>query len=131
MAIDNGDSIAAAYIDFAKAFDSVNHQKLLHKLQGYGISGNLMNWIKDFLFERLQCTNVGGVVSQYKYIISGVIQGSCLGPLLFVIYINDIVTLFRQYCVCKLYADDLKLYVCISSTCCASSLQTFLDRLAH
>jgi len=106
LAIDNGDSITAAYIDFAKAFDSVSHQKLLHKLQGYGISGNLINWIKDFLFKRLQCTKVGDTLSQYKHLISGVIQGGCLGPLLFVIYVNDIVTLFGQDCVCKLYADD-------------------------
>jgi len=123
LAIDNGDSITAAYIDFAKAFDSVSHQKLLHKLQGYGISGNLINWIKDFLFKRLQCTKVGDTLSQYKHLISGVIQGSCLGPLLFVIYVNDIVTLFGQDCVCKLYADDLKLYMRINSTHCASSLR--------
>jgi len=48
------------------AFDSVSHQKLLHELQGFGVSGNLMNWITDFLFERLQCTKVGDAVSQYK-----------------------------------------------------------------
>ena len=54
LAIDNGDSITATYIDFAKAFDSISHQKLLHKLQGYGISCNLINWIKDFLFKRLE-----------------------------------------------------------------------------
>ena len=131
LGIDNGDCITVAYIDFAKAFDSVSHQKLLYKLLNYGISGNLLEWIKNFLCERLQCTKVGNTLSPYMYLTSGVIQGSCLGPLLFVIYINDVVTLFGHGCVCKLYADDLKLYMRMNSTHCAAELQNSLDRLAY
>jgi len=116
---------------FAKAFDSVSHQKLLYKLLNYGISGNLLEWIKNFLSERLQCTKVGNTLSPYIYLTSGVIQGSCLGPLLFVIYINDVVSLFGHGCVCKLYADDLKLYMRMNSTHCAAELQNSLDRLAY
>ena len=132
LGIDNGDGITVtvAYIDFAKAFDSVSHQKLLYKLLNYGISGNLLEWIKNFLSERLQCTKVGNTVSPYIYLTSCVIQGSCLGPLLFVIYIND-VTLFGHDCVCKLYADDLKLYIRMNSTHCGVEFQNSLDRLAY
>ena len=111
LAVDNNDGITVAYIDFAKAFDSVSHQKLLYKLQNYGISGNLLNWIKNLLSGRLQCTKVGDIFSAYKHLSSGVIQLSCLGPLLFVIYVNDVVSLFGEDCVCNLYADDMKLYM--------------------
>jgi len=134
LAVDNSDGITAAYIDFAKAFDSVSHQKLLYKLQNYGISGNLLNWIKNLLSGRLQCTKVGDIFSPYRHLSSGVIQLSCLGPLLFVIYVNDVVSLFGEDCVCNLYADDMKLYMrtnSSSSSYCASRLQNYLDRLAH
>ena len=87
LAVDNNDGITVVYIDFAKAFDSVSHQKLLYKLQNYGISGN---WIKNFLSGRLQCTKVRDIFSPYRHLSSGVIQSSCLGPLLFVIYVNDV-----------------------------------------
>jgi len=101
---------------------SVSHPKLYHKLQGYGISGSvgLLAWIKDFLSARTQCTRVGDSVSNIEYLVSGVIQGSCLEPILFVLYINDIVQIFDECCICKLYADDLKLYMRISSPECTS-----------
>jgi len=100
----------ALYIDFAKAFDTVSHNKLCHKLLSYSIDGNLYSLLENFLAERLQCTRVGNSCSTKISLRSGVIQGSCLGPLLFVLYVNDIVQLFDGLCVCKLYADDLKLY---------------------
>ena len=129
LAIDGRDGVVTAYIDFAKAFDSVSHPKLYHKLQGYGISGSMLAWIKDFLSARFQCTRVGDSVSTVEYLISGVIQGSCLGPILFVLYINDIVQLFDECCTCKLYADDLKLYMHMKSPDCATMFQKHLDKL--
>jgi len=80
---------------------------------------------------RLQCTKVGDIFSPYRHLSSGVIQGSCLGPLLYVIYVNDVVSLFGEDCVCKLYADDMKLYMRMNSSYCAPILQNYLDRLAH
>jgi len=129
LAIDSRDGVLAAYVDFAKAFDSVSHPKLYHKLRGYGISGSVLAWIKDFLSARTQCTRVGDSVSNIEHLVSGVIQGSCLGPILFVLYINDIVQMFDECCTCKLYADDLKLYMRISSPDCTSMFQKCLDKL--
>ena len=104
-------SVTVAYTDFAKAFDTVCHNKLLHKLSAYGITGNLLQWIESFRTGRSQQTRVSQSFSNVTNLFSGVVQGSVLGPLLFVIFINDIVTLFDgSNCKCKLYADDLKLY---------------------
>jgi len=97
-----------AYIDFF-AFDTVSHPKLLHKLKSYGIEGVLHQWIENFLTERLHYTKVNNVYSEYDYIWSGVEQGSCLGPLLFLIYINSIIDCFNDKVNCQLYADDVKL----------------------
>jgi len=69
----------------------------------------MLTWIHNVLTERTHCTRVGNCLSSTKYLTSGVVQGSCLGPIRFVIYISDIVSVFDQCCVCKLYADDLKL----------------------
>ena len=117
------------YIDYAKAFDSVSHQKLCYKLQAYGISGNLLKWIQDFLSERSQCVRVGNALSSMKSLTSGVVQGSCLGPLLFIIYINDIVGFFDDQCTCKLYADDMKLYTIVRTTDFLPHFQQCLDRI--
>ena len=123
LTLEGKDGVTVAYIDFAKAFDSVSHQKLCHKLLGYGISGDTLTWIENFLSERTQCTRVNGSLSSCRQLLSGVIQGSCLGPILFVLYINDIVKLFDEQCTCKLYADDLKLYTCANFSDSASMLQ--------
>ena len=86
ISIENKHQNRVAYIDFSRAFDSVSHTKLLHKLKSYGINGILLEWISDFLSERMHCTRVGNVFSSFRYIRSGVVQGSCLGPQLFLIY---------------------------------------------
>ena len=129
--IENGRRQAVAYIDFAKAFDSVCHSKLLLKLKQYGVCGSLLEWIGSFLTGRTQQTRVGNTLSDVNVIISGVVQGSCLGPTLFLIYINDLVDVFSGGVIVKLYADDVKLY----SSCVANvndidlELQNNLDKL--
>ena len=94
LAIDNKCGVNIAYIDYAKAFDSVSHSKLCHKVASYGICGNLLEWIRNFLNNRQQCTRVGNAFSSVKQLTSGVVQGSCLGPLLFLLFINDVTNLF-------------------------------------
>jgi len=115
ISIENKHQNRVAYIDFSRAFDSVSHAKLLHKLKSYGVDGVLLQWIGDFLSDRVHCTRVGNVLSSFCYIRSGVVQGSCLGPLLFLIYINDITDVFNAQVNCKLYADDVKLYTEVKS----------------
>jgi hypothetical protein len=98
----------AIFFDFAKAFDRVPHQPLLYKLWVYGIRGNLHQWIKSFLENRSFKVKVGPELSFLGEIKSGVPQGSVLGPLLFLLYVND---LPEQLSVnCLLFADDLKIW---------------------
>jgi len=121
-----------AYIDFAKAFDSVCHSKLLYKLSQYGIYGPLLNLIESFLSGRSQRTKAGDDLSDLTYITSGVIQGSCLGSILFVLFINDLPDVFTDAVTLKLYADDVKLYsnMKTSSLDTAADLQKQLHKLA-
>ena len=119
-----------AYIDYSKAFDTVCHSKLAAKLAATGITGNLLKWLKDFLNCRTQVTRVGMSLSDTVVdITSGVVQGSCLGPLLFMLYINDVVTLFDDKIRCKLYADDVKLYSVVNTQADSLAMQEKLDQL--
>ena len=129
LALNNNKGVAIAYIDYAKAFDVVCHSKLLLKLSAYGITGDLIEWIRSFLSERTQCTRVNQSYSNYTSIVSGVIQGSVLGPLLFLLYINDVTDIFNSSCVGKLYADDIKLYSVLENPFDYSDLQSNLSEL--
>ena len=82
------------YVDFKKAFDSVSHTKLLLKLQTYGITGDLLGWITSFLSSRTQSVKIFDALSSVIVVRSGVFQGSVLGPILFLLYVNDIVDIF-------------------------------------
>ena len=114
-------------MDFAKAFDKVSHNRLLYKLQAYGIQGKAHRWIADFLAGRSQKVVVDGEESESCPVTSGVPQGSVLGPTLFLLFINDIGNDITSNI--RLFADDTILYRPISSSTDADQLQADLDRL--
>ena len=89
-AFDKGGPVDVIFIDFAKAFDLVNHSVPLNKLYKYGIRGSLLDWCRDYLTNRRQRVVVKREVSDWLTVTSCVLQGSLLGPLFFIIYINDL-----------------------------------------
>ena len=121
-------SMDVLYTDFEKAFDKVSHRKLIIKLEAYGIGGNLLEWIRSFLRSRKQRVVMGAAVSTWRGITSGVPQGSVLGPLLFVVYINDlpdkIVNCF------EMYADDSKVIAEVGDMD-ESSLQSDINEIKN
>ena len=88
--MDNGELTGVVFLDIQKAFDSVDHNILLDKLKFYGISQMEFKWFQSYLTDRYQQCQINGFLSRKEKIISGVPQGSILGPLLFLIYINDL-----------------------------------------
>ena len=123
-------SVDCVYIDFAKAFDSVVHSKLCAKVASFGFGGKLLGWIAAFLTGRTQQVKVGKSVSGIINVLSGVPRGSVLGPLLFLLYINDLVDVFDSKLKVKLFADDVKVYVVLDNINSGELLQSGLDNLA-
>jgi len=109
--LDQGIRINVIYTDFEKAFDKVPHQGLISKLEAYNLNSALLLWIQDFLCNRKQRIIVNGTYSQWYRVENGISQGSILGPLLFLIYINDLPNITQNADTrIYLYADDAKIY---------------------
>ena len=126
-AIENGDPVDAIYCDFAKAFDSVPHKRLLRKLRACGVAGRVLRWIEAFLTGRRQRVVLNGARSDWTDVVSGVPQGSVLGPLLFVVYVNDLPEVVQSSV--QLFADDTKIYGSVGQATDVLRLQSDLDAL--
>ena len=113
LVLDHHLSVDLMFIDFHKAFDTVSHQRLMKKLYHCGIQGNVYNCIFSWLTKRTQRVFIKGHSSTYVHVDSGVPQGTVLGPLMFLLYINDITTNITSSI--RLFADDCVLYCVIHS----------------
>ena len=107
--LENGEFVVGVFLDFSRAFDTVNHDILLQKLHHYGIRGSAMKWFQSYLSDRNQYVTYNGTESSKRAIKCGVPQGSILGPLLFLIYINDL-SKVCNYMMPLLFADDTNLF---------------------
>ena len=121
--------VDVAVLDFSKAFDTVPHKRLLGKLQLYGITGDVHRWIGKFLTGRKQRVIVDGEKSEEVDVLSGVPQGTVLGPLLFLLHINDLPSAVHPDTKCRLFADDCLLYRTVSTTQDQLQLQRDLQQL--
>ena len=128
-AMDSGFQTDVILLDFSKAFDTVPHKRLLNKLQNCKINNFIMTWIKSWLTQRTQCVVVDGISSSSVSVLSGVPQGTVLGPLLFLIYVNDIASGVSSSI--RLFADDCILYRTVKCEADSIILQRDLDILSQ
>ena len=115
-AINTRDLTMATFVDMAKAFDTVNHKILLNRLELLGISGNVLKLLRNYLTDRKQSTMANGITSRLDNVTCGIPQGSTVGPLMYIIYMNDISTSLKN-CKYQLYADDTVLYLSENCLC--------------
>ena len=110
LLVDEGKLVGATFIDLSKAFDTISHSNLLRKLPQYGICDEELGWVTDYLFHRSVVVSYGSCLSDKQDILTGVPQGSILGPLLLIIFFNDITDVIEVAKIVK-YADDSVIYV--------------------
>ena len=127
QALDEGHATDVIFLDFAKAFDTVPHKRLLHKLNRYGINGRMLKWLESFLTGREQRVVLDGTPSAWTSVASGVPQGTVLGPTLFLLYVADIPHVVKSFL--EMFADDTKIYRCIKNLDDRRVLQGDLDAL--
>ena len=127
-ALDKKLQVDVTILDFENAFDKVAHTRLIHKLYYHDIRGDLLQWIKSFLTNRTQRVVVNGTCSSPCGVTSGVQQGSVLGPILFLIYINDITSNIHSQL--RLFADDCLVYRPINSPADHKTFQDDLYKLS-
>ena len=123
-AMNDGNEICSVFFDLRKAFDSVPHGPLLDRLLSYSLDPSLVAWIHGYLAGRTQTVVVGGEQSASLPVISGVPQGSVLGPLLFIIYVNDLTSVISPYSKLSMFADDIALYRSITAAADYPQLQS-------
>ena len=120
----------AVFCDISKAFDRVWHRGLIHKLNAAGVTGEVLAWFTNYLADRKQRVVIPGTTSDSVYIQAGVPQGSILGPLLFLSYINDIVNDIGANI--RLFADDTSLYIIVETPAAAAAcLNTDLSKISR
>ena len=127
--LDDHGALDAIYLDFAKAFDIVPHERLLLKVENHGIKGNALKWIRDFLSNCQQRVVIIGTHSAWAPVTSGIPQGSVLGPLLFVIFVNDMPDVVKSFLY--MFADDAKLFTRVNATDGISQLQDDFNALSN
>jgi len=117
-------------VDYQRAFDSVVHSKLLAKLTCFGVSEKLLDWLAAFLSSRSQRVVIENCNSKSIPVVSGIVQGSVLGPVLFILYINDVSDVINSPVNLQLFADDLKLFSNFTISSATHSLQQALDAVS-
>ena len=128
--LDEGKEVRAIFCDISKAFDRVWHKGLLFKLKSAGVTGSLLTWFSDYLNDRKQRVVLPGASSSWTSVKAGVPQGSILGPLLFLLYINDIVEDINSSI--RRFADDTSLYIIVDNPFqAAEQLNSDLQKIYH
>ena len=115
-ALDRGKEVCVVFFDVSKAFDKVPHLPLLQQMEEINLNPFLIRWLKDYLSDRQQVVAVEGELSTKLPVVSGMPQGSILSPLLFIIYINNIVTIITPGSEINMFADDIALLPCYHIT---------------
>ena len=126
--LDQGEQIDVVYLDMSKAFDKVNHSTMINKLKSYGFNGSLLSWFKSYFHNRRQQVTALGSTSPSRLVTSGVPQGSILGPVLFLLYVNDLPDTISSSTIAT-FADDTKVFQCISCEADSTHLQENLNNI--
>ena len=122
--------IDAIYTDLMSAFNQINHDIILVKLSRLGFHNNLVMWLKSYLNQRSYCVKINRCLSNVFVSSSGVPQGSNIGPVLFVLFINDLLLALPNHCL-LMYADNIKMYAIIRNNSYCSTLQHSLDKFSN